>query len=249
MSEDPAYDPGQTWWDRMWGTIGSWWRSIPAWEKALAGTILVIASIGIAVATGGASIGPEAQLLGGVSALAAAAKVALIEVSIGIGFAVAGWAISSAISGNWDTNALNDAVADAIFFAGVFLFISTSVSAIKYAYRADPYPMAEAYPPNNGAVPGTEEMITLEPGVYGRYGGVGPKSRYITNYGASPEQLSLPPSNNRIFTEIHVLKPIKHVQKAIVAPWAPWGGIGGGQQYYLPKTIEKLIKGGFIRLG
>ncbi len=127
----------------MWGTIGSWWRSIPAWEKALAGTILVIASIGIAVATGGASIGPEAQLLGGVSALAAAAKVALIEVSIGIGFAVAGWAISSAISGNWDTNALNDAVADAIFFAGVFLFISTSVSAIKYAYRADPYPTPE----------------------------------------------------------------------------------------------------------
>lgn len=143
MSEDPAYDPGQTWWDRMWGTIGSWWRSIPAWEKALAGTILVIASIGIAVATGGASIGPEAQLLGGVSALAAAAKVALIEVSIGIGFAVAGWAISSAISGNWSVNALNDAVADAIFFAGVFLFISTSVSALKYAYRGDPYPKPE----------------------------------------------------------------------------------------------------------
>lgn len=75
--------------------------------------------------------------------MAAAAKVALIEVSIGIGFAVAGWAISSAISGNWSVNALNDAVADAIFFAGVFLFISTSVSAIKYAYRADPYPTPE----------------------------------------------------------------------------------------------------------
>ena len=144
MSEDPAYDPGQTWWDRMWGTIGSWWRSIPAWEKALAGTILVIASIGIAVATGGASIGPEAQLLGGVSALAAAAKVALIEVSIGIGFAVAGWAISSAISGNWDTNALNDAVADAIFFTGLFMFLSTSINAIKYSSRAYNTPVADS---------------------------------------------------------------------------------------------------------
>ena len=43
--------------------------------ESVSGTILVIASIGIAVATGGASIGPEAQLLGGVSALAAAAKL------------------------------------------------------------------------------------------------------------------------------------------------------------------------------
>lgn len=127
----------------MWGTIGSWWRSIPAWEKALAGTILVIASIGIAVATGGASIGPEAQLLGGVSALAAAAKVALIEVSIGIGFAVAGWAISSAISGKWNTDELEETLADALFITGVFVFISTCVSTIKYVSRANANPAQE----------------------------------------------------------------------------------------------------------
>ncbi len=85
-------------------------------------------------------------MLGGVAAataLATAAKVTLIEVSIGIGFAVAGWAINAADTGDWSASALEEAVADSIFFTGLFMFISTSVSAIKYMYRADPYPAPE----------------------------------------------------------------------------------------------------------
>lgn len=142
MAEDPTYNPGQTWWDKLWGTIGSWWRSIPKWQKVLVGAIFIAVSIGIAVATCGASVGPEAQLLGGAAAataLATAAKVALIEVSIGIGFAVAGWAINAADTGDWSVNSLENSIADSIFFTGVFLFISTSVSALKYAYRCNHY--------------------------------------------------------------------------------------------------------------
>ncbi len=146
MQADPNYTPGQTWWDKLWGTIGSWWRNIPKWQKVLVGAIFIAVSIGIAVATCGASVGPEAQLLGGAAsaaALTSAAKVALIEVSIGIGFAVAGWAINAADTGDWSVGALEEAVADSIFFTGLYLFISTSISAIKYMYRADPYPTPE----------------------------------------------------------------------------------------------------------
>ncbi len=166
MQADPNYTPGQTWWDKLWGTIGSWWRSIPKWQKVLVGAIFIAVSIGIAVATCGASVGPEAQLLGGAAAataLATAAKVALIEVSIGIGFAVAGWAINAADTGDWSINALEEAVADSIFFTGLFMFISTSVSAIKYMYRADPYPAQEAYKlANRGHSQGGIEPSTLK---------------------------------------------------------------------------------------
>ena len=147
MAEDPTYNPGQTWWEKLWGTIGSWWRSIPKWQKVLVGAIFIAVSIGIAVATCGASVGPEAQLLGGAAAataLATAAKVALIEVSIGIGFAVAGWAINAADTGDWSINSLENSIADSIFFTGVFLFISTSVSAIKYSSRVNNTPITES---------------------------------------------------------------------------------------------------------
>ena len=60
--------------------------------------------------------------------------------SIGIGFAAVGWALNAAMTGSWDTNALENDIADVIFFTGLFMFISTSVNAIKYICRADPYP-------------------------------------------------------------------------------------------------------------
>ena len=75
-----------------------------------------------------------ACLPGGAFAEAQLAKI-LVNVCIGIGAAVVGWAVSSAISGNWDVDELRSALANAIFFTGVTVFISTSVSTLKYVGR------------------------------------------------------------------------------------------------------------------
>ena len=77
---------------------------------------------------------PIACLPGGAFAEAQLAKI-LVNVCIGIGAAVVGWAVSSAISGNWDVDELRSALANAIFFTGVTVFISTSVSTLKYVGR------------------------------------------------------------------------------------------------------------------
>jgi len=159
MQADPNYTPGQTWWDKLWGTIGSWWRNIPKWQKALDGAIFIVVSIGIAIATCGASLGAEAALLGGTTAVASVAKVALIEISIGIGFAVAGWAINAADTGDWSIGGLEDAVADSIFFTGLFFFISTSVSALKYAYRCNHYTTSKTGNTRGNIVGSTHDTI------------------------------------------------------------------------------------------
>ena len=77
---------------------------------------------------------PIACLPGGAFAEAQLAKI-LVNVCIGISAAVVGWAVSSAISGNWDADELRSALANAIFFTGVTVFISTCVSTLKYVGR------------------------------------------------------------------------------------------------------------------
>ena len=84
---------------------------------------------------------PIACLPGGAFAEAQLTKI-LVNVCIGIGAAVVGWAVSSAISGNWDADELRAALANAIFFTGVTVFISTSVSTLKYVGR-EPYAAAD----------------------------------------------------------------------------------------------------------
>ena len=128
LAPNPAYDPGQTWWEKITFRLSLWWNSISPQVKVGVGIVLIAISIVIAGFTGGASVGFGA-------AAAAAAKTALIDLAIGIGFATVGWVISSAISGNWDINGLGNAVADAIFFTGVFFFVSTSITAIKHLGR------------------------------------------------------------------------------------------------------------------
>ena len=50
------------------------------------------------------------------------------------------------------------------------------------------------YPPNNGAVPGTENTISLKLGdTLGRYGNIGENSNFVTKPGADSSTLSLPP--------------------------------------------------------
>ena len=102
------------------------------------------------------------------------------------------------------------------------------------------------YPPNNGAVPGTEVNITLKPGTtLGRYGNIGEKSNFVTQTGADASKLALPPNTNpAIYQEFEVIKEIPGTIQAEIAPWG--GSAGGGLQYELPKPILQLIKEGYI---
>jgi hypothetical protein len=102
------------------------------------------------------------------------------------------------------------------------------------------------YPPNNGAISGSEKVVELQPGQsLGRYGNIGPKSDFVTAPGESPDSLSLPPNTSpSVYTEIRVLKPIPGVTQSTVAPWG--GSSGMGIQYQLPKPLEILRMEGYI---
>lgn len=126
MSQDPSYDPGQTWWEKIWGHITSWWQSVPTNVKTGIGIALIIVSVTLAFLPGG-------------QAGSAFLKSALVQLAIGVGVTTVGWAIGSAMSGEWNANALCDSLAETLFFAGAFLFVESSISAIKYACRVQKF--------------------------------------------------------------------------------------------------------------
>lgn len=192
--------------------------------------------------------------------LCAAAKAAVSAFAFTLGIGAIFKAFGINIS--W-MQILENAAGSAIFAFSTVLFVSSIVSIfdsikafIGVHEAAIPLVIEEEslinnayitqYPPNNGAVLGTEKTIELEIGKYGRYGEIGPNSNYITNAGATSSQLSLPPRNNGVYTEITVIKPIPNVVQSTVAPCPHWGGVGGGIQYLLPKPILELVKLGFI---
>jgi hypothetical protein len=102
------------------------------------------------------------------------------------------------------------------------------------------------YPPDNGAVPGTEVEISLKPGdVFGRYGKIGKTSVFVTEPGADAGKLALPPNTDpNIYQEFVVIKEIPNVLQSEIRAWA--GSPGGGLQYELPDPILKLLREGYI---
>ncbi|MGB7605002.1 MAG: glycohydrolase toxin TNT-related protein, partial [Lutisporaceae bacterium] len=148
-----------------------------------------------------------------------------------------------------------------LYTLGMYLYINGKPVVDYYGAKySTPAPSAQAvpktqwykpdgsinYPLNNGAVAGTEVSTTLQKGQsLGRYGNITPKSDYVTNTGASPSSLSLPPNTDAsIYTEYVVVKPIPNTIQSTVAPWG--GDVGGGLQYKLPTPIEQLLKEGYI---
>ena len=102
------------------------------------------------------------------------------------------------------------------------------------------------YPPNNGAVPGTEVNMSLKPGdTFGRYGNIGNKSNFVTQTGANADKLALPPTTDpNIYQEFRVIKEIPNTIQAEIAAWGD--SAGGGLQYELPMPILQLIREGYI---
>ncbi len=88
--------------------------------------------------------------------------------------------------------------------------------------------------------------MTLKLGdTIGRYGNIGDKSNFVTQTGADPSKLALPPNTDPAIYQEFVV--IKEIPKTIQSLFAPWGGSpGGGLQYELPMPILQLIREGNI---
>lgn len=104
------------------------------------------------------------------------------------------------------------------------------------------------YPDNWGAIPGTEEIVTLgNNGIVevGRYGIPTNSSKYVTEVGAAPDRLSLPPNTNpKEYIRYRINGSIPECERAVVAPWV--GDRGLGIQYKLPKTIQWYLEQGIL---
>jgi RHS repeat-associated protein len=99
------------------------------------------------------------------------------------------------------------------------------------------------YPPNNGAVSGTENLEYLQEGVkIDRYGSL--NGTYASPSGTPLELRSLPPSNSGVLNSYEVIKPFP-VQSSTISPW--YNQPGGGIQYKLPKNINWLLENGFLK--
>ena len=100
------------------------------------------------------------------------------------------------------------------------------------------------WPPNNGAVEGSEKMINLNKGAtFGRIGD--DTGSFVAPPNTPLDNLSLAPGTDvSDYTEYVVIKPITGVEKVTIAPW--FDKPGGGIQFKLPMTIRDLIREGYI---
>ena len=104
------------------------------------------------------------------------------------------------------------------------------------------------YPPDNGAVPGSEVTVTLMPGqILGRYGTPTDKSHFLTVAGAESSTLALPPNTDpsKYYT-YEVIKPIPNTVQSTIRDWG--GSSGGGIQYDVPQPIRWLLYNGYLKV-
>ncbi|WHA44059.1 glycohydrolase toxin TNT-related protein [Agrobacterium larrymoorei] len=99
------------------------------------------------------------------------------------------------------------------------------------------------WPPNNGAVPGSEKVVSLRPGdMMDRFGYDG--GTYTSPIGVKYEQRALQPGTHlKPYKKFRVLKQFD-VEKSTVSPW--FGDPGLGDQYKLPSTVKDLLDREFI---
>lgn len=100
-----------------------------------------------------------------------------------------------------------------------------------------------AYPPDNGAVPGTRYDDVLHIGsVVDRYGDA--RGRFVSPLGTALEARALPPWQDMTYNQYVVLRPLS-VQSSGIMPW--FGQAGLGTQHMLPMSIEKLVRFGLLQ--
>lgn len=133
LSANPDYDPDENkpWWELAWNAIFNWFISVlqwfndldVGWKIGIGLTLFALACIITALSAGQAT-----------AALAAIGQMT-ITFLVGIATGVAMSAVIALIRGESLPDALLNGLADAIFWGGVFAFISASVNFIKVKVR------------------------------------------------------------------------------------------------------------------
>ena len=133
---NPLYDPdlNKPWWELAWNAVVAWFASVVQWFNNL--DVGWKIGIGLALFALACIITAlTAGLSGGAAAIAPALLKVFLDFAIGVVSAFAFTAISMAITGDFSLETLGGAVADAIFWGGVFAFVSASVNAVKTVAR------------------------------------------------------------------------------------------------------------------
>lgn len=124
LSPDIQYDPNKN--VPIWYKISKWYNRQHWVLKFALGLVLLRAAVALTVASGGS------------------AGAIFVELAIGIGFGVAGYLLSSLLTQQAVTwSGLGNAVLDSFLFTSAFLFISSSINAIKYLCRSKPVTTSE----------------------------------------------------------------------------------------------------------
>jgi filamentous hemagglutinin family protein len=105
------------------------------------------------------------------------------------------------------------------------------------------------WPPENGKVPGTEQIVELKVGQrLDRYGGTSDKSSFLAPASTPLEQRALSNTTNTALHDIYIVKKPFAVEESRVMPW--FGKEGMGLQYETTAgtqlTIEKLVLEGYL---
>jgi RHS repeat-associated protein len=133
---------------------------------------------------------------------------------------------------------------------------STAKNAPQIESRPQPEPQAntkiqsqlntgEGYPPNQGAVPGTEMEIWLESGQkLDRYGKTSEKSHYLSPVGTDYPSRSLNLKGDVTYEIFEVTKPFV-AESSVILPWYGQPGMGYQINTFIP--IKDLIKKGYLK--
>ena len=146
LSPDPLYDPdaNKSGWELFWKGVAEWFNGLSNEQKIGWGIVALLAACLVAAATSFATGGTSWAML------AAMARV-LIDFAIGAVGTVAFTTAIVALSGGDIAEGFANATADAIFFGGIFSFISAGVTsgirlsryyskgarALRYAQKGD----------------------------------------------------------------------------------------------------------------
>ena len=149
LSPDPLYDKdaNKPWWELAWNAIVNWLAGVAKWFSEIdigikigVGLLVFAAACALVIMsapTGGTTLAGAIAAYTGMSNTIAAATVAgmAITYAVGIASAAAMGAVSALLSGGDIVEAMTNAAADAIFWGGVFAFISAGINALKTVSR------------------------------------------------------------------------------------------------------------------
>ena len=155
---------------------------------------------------------------------------ALAPVFIGMGVSIASSALIGGAISAYNGDGFWSGVADGAMWGGIFALAGATIGAIRYGMSA------------KGAVKGTQHLTTISKGQqFDRFGRL--TGKYITDIGTPASKLALPAANTGVKTSLQATRNFR-VITGIVADG--FGGTGGGTQYVMRYSIEKLIEMGWL---